>query len=176
MPIYLKGEAHKTMIITVLMYGTEGCISRLFRLLRRQINVYTCKHFSGAVKVCINTSPAPERCFKYFPGFPGAGEVSDKYIYGNTSPAPDKYLYTLFQRRRSAYIHLSGAGEAGKVFIYPGTEAWRVAKREELLLERTENLLQRILGFSLKDYKKCGHLKDAGEWGWHVILTKYETK
>src|SRR6218665_1053904 len=27
----------------------------------------------------------------------------------NASPAPEKYLYTLFRRRRSAYIHLSGA-------------------------------------------------------------------
>jgi len=31
------------------------------------------------------------------------------------------YLYTLLRRRRSAYMHLSGAGEAGEaeeVFVY----------------------------------------------------------
>ena|SRR6218665_862319 len=38
--------------------------------------------------------------------------------YCTTLPAPEKYLYTLFRRRRSAYIHLFGAGEAGGVFIY----------------------------------------------------------
>ena len=37
-----------------------------------------------------NASPA----FKYFPVFSGAGEVSDKYIYRNTSPATEKYLNT----------------------------------------------------------------------------------
>src|SRR6218665_1388973 len=58
-------------------------------LLQLQISVY--KHFSGAGKVCINTSPAPERCFKYFPGFSGAGEV-----YLNTSPAPEKYFYIIY--------------------------------------------------------------------------------
>src|SRR6218665_3982655 len=80
--------------------------------------------------------------FKYFPGFSGVGEVSDKYIYRERyfSGAGEvfKYtfgvgeawevfktpflrrrtLYTLFRRRRSAYIHLSGTGEAGEVFIY----------------------------------------------------------
>src|SRR6218665_3135838 len=49
---------------------------RLFRPLRRQISVY--KHFFGAGKVCINTSPAPERCFKI--------------------------LLRLIQRRRSVFI------------------------------------------------------------------------
>jgi len=42
-------------------------------------------------------------------------------IFENTFPAPEKYLYTLFLSQRSAYIHLSGAGEAGEageVFIY----------------------------------------------------------
>src|SRR6218665_2232714 len=49
-------------------------------------------------------------------------------VFENTFPAPEKYmyLYTLFRRRRSAYIHLSGAGEArepgeaGEVFICTG--------------------------------------------------------
>src|SRR6218665_671203 len=100
-------------------------------------------HFSGAGKVCVNTSPAPESVFKYFPGVSGAGEVSDKKYFSGagelfkyTSPAPEKpgkylkppfrrrrsiYRPTHFRRRRSAYIHLSGvgeAGEAGEVFIY----------------------------------------------------------
>jgi len=67
------------------------------------------KYFSGAGNVFLNTSqasPAPERC-----------HIHVSY----TSPAPDKYLYALFRRRRSAYIHLFGAGEAGEageVFIY----------------------------------------------------------
>jgi len=45
-------------------------------------------------------------------------------VFKNTFPVPEKYLYTLFRRRRSAYTHLSGAGEAreageaGEVFIY----------------------------------------------------------
>jgi len=57
--------------------------------------------------------------FKYFQGFSGAGDV-----YLNISPAPEKvflYIYTYIitlQRRRSVYIHLSGAGKAGEVFIY----------------------------------------------------------
>ena len=105
--------------------------------LRCQISVY--KHFSGAGKMCINTSPAPERCFQILPRlfrrrisvfkyFSGAGEVlliwylSDSgeawEVFKNTFLAPEKYLYTLFRRRKSAYIHLFGAGEAGEVFIY----------------------------------------------------------
>src|SRR6218665_1425847 len=103
----------------------------LLRLLRRQISVY--KYFSGAGKV----GKIPLRCrkgvFKYCPGFSGAVEVSDKYIYIKRRrsiqihfPAPEKpgkYLKTPFRRRRSVYTHLSGAGEAGEpreVFIYPG--------------------------------------------------------
>ena len=42
-------------------------------------------------------------------------------VFKNTFPVPEKYLYTLFRRRRSSYIHSSGAGEAreaGEVFIY----------------------------------------------------------
>ena len=35
---------------------------------------------------------------KYFPGFSGAGEISDKYIYINTYPAPEKFLNTLLRR------------------------------------------------------------------------------
>src|SRR6218665_3791046 len=107
-----------------------GCIQILLRLLRplwRQISVY--KHFSGAGKVCINTSLAPERCFKIlsrllqsrrsvFKYFSGAGEVF-LYIYlSDTSPAPEKpgkYLKTPFRRRRSIHRHFSGAGE---VLIY----------------------------------------------------------
>jgi len=27
-------------------------------------------------------------------------------VFKNTFPAPEKYLYTLFRRRRSAYIHI----------------------------------------------------------------------
>ena len=43
----------------------------------------------------------------------------------HTFPVPEKYLYTFFRRRRSAYIHLSGAGEAGEageVFTYTHSE------------------------------------------------------
>src|SRR6218665_3970556 len=36
-------------------------------------------------------------------------------VFETTFPAPEKYLYTHFRRRRSAYMHLSGAGE---VFIH----------------------------------------------------------
>ena len=49
----------------------------------------------------------------------GAGEAWE--VFKNTFPALEKYLYKLFRRRRSAYIHLFGAGEAGEageVFIY----------------------------------------------------------
>ena len=59
-----------------------GCIWILLRLprpLRRQISVH--EHFSGAGRVCMDTSPWPKGVFKYTPGFSGAGEVSDKYIY-----------------------------------------------------------------------------------------------
>jgi len=76
------------------------------------------KHFSGAGKVCINTSPALEGVFKYFPGFSGAGKVYlnnspalETYFLSDTSPAPDKpgkYLKTPFRRRRSIYTHFSG--------------------------------------------------------------------
>src|SRR6218665_1848178 len=73
------------------------------------------KYFSGfSGEVYLNISPAPE-----------------KYYLSDTSPAPEKpgkYLKTpfqrrrsintLFRRRRSAYIHLFGTGEAGEVFIY----------------------------------------------------------
>src|SRR6218665_1614555 len=85
-----------------------GCILillRLLRPLRRQKSVY--KHFSGVGKVFLNTSQA--------------SSAPERYEISNTSPAPEKYLYTLFRRRRSAYIHLFGAGEAGEageVFIY----------------------------------------------------------
>jgi len=51
--------------------------------------------------------------------FSGAGEAWE--VFENTFPAPGKYLYILFRRQRSAYIHLSGAGEAGEVgevFVY----------------------------------------------------------
>jgi len=80
--------------------------------------------------VCINTSPAPERCFfiNYFPCFSGAGEV-----YLNTSPTPEKYFYiytylisqapekpgtylkTPLRCQISIYTHFFGAGE---VLIY----------------------------------------------------------
>jgi len=65
-----------------------------------------------------NTSPAPEN---YLNTLLLAGEARE--VFKNTFPAPEKYLYKLFRRRRSAYIHLSGAGEAweareaGEVFI-----------------------------------------------------------
>src|SRR6218665_2451895 len=95
---------------------------RLLRLFRRQINY---KHFFGAGKFCINTSPAPERCF--FNTFQ-ASPVSERYqinkyieillragpAFKYTSPAPEKsgkYLKTPFRRRRSIYTHFSGAGE-----------------------------------------------------------------
>ena len=66
-------------------------------------------HFCGAREIFKCTSPAPEKPGKYLK---------------TPFPAPEKYLYTLFRRRRIAYIHLSGAGEAGElgeaeeVFIY----------------------------------------------------------
>ena len=73
--------------------------------------------FSGAKEVYINTSPAPEKCvkillrrrndvYKYFLGFPGAGAGEMfSYIYlSNTSPAPDKYFYTLSQGKRPRSI------------------------------------------------------------------------
>ena len=94
--------------------------------------------------MCINTSPTPEKCFlNTFQASPAperyqisiyierAGEVfkytspspkkPGKYLK-NTFPASEKYLYTLFRRRRSAYIHLSGAGKAEEVFIYTQVE------------------------------------------------------
>ena len=49
----------------------------------------------------------------------------------NTCNTPEKYLYTLFRRRRSAYIHLFGAGEAGEageVFIYTLLELFLVSQ------------------------------------------------
>src|SRR6218665_1628733 len=109
----------------------------LLRLLRRQISVY--KRFFGVRKVCINTSSA---VFKYFLGFSGLEEVylntstaPEKYFYiylSDTSPAPEKhgkYIYAPFRRRRSIYIHLSGAGEAGEVFIYTGlTSSFLIVK------------------------------------------------
>src|SRR6218665_3828759 len=52
---------------------------------------------------------------------PLQGRRSLGRVFKNTFPAPEKCLYTLFRRRRSAYIHLSGAGEAGEageIFIY----------------------------------------------------------
>src|SRR6218665_2933408 len=77
-------------------------------LLRRRKIVY--KYFSGAGKVFLDTSqasPVPEKYFYI------------QYIYlSDTFPAPEKYLYTNFRRRRSAYIHLSGAGKAGEISIY----------------------------------------------------------
>src|SRR6218665_569384 len=75
---------------------------RLLRPLRRQISVY--KNFSGAEKVCINTSLAPEVVFKYFPGFSGAGEVSDKYIY----------IEVLLRRRRNLGSPLISNGKKCK--------------------------------------------------------------
>jgi len=87
------------------------------------------KYFSGAGKVFLNTSQASPRrinVFKYFSGafyiyiliwyLSGAGEAWE--VFKNTFPAPEKYLYTLFRRQRSDYIHLSGVGEAGEIFIY----------------------------------------------------------
>src|SRR6218665_3154871 len=71
--------------------------------------------------VYINTYPAPENYFYIYTYLIPlrAGEAWE--IFKNIFPAPEKYLYTLFRRRRSAYIHLSGdgeAGEAGEVFVY----------------------------------------------------------
>ena len=50
--------------------------------------------------------------------FSGVGEASD--VFENIFSEPEKYLYTFFRRRRRTYIDLSGAGEAGEVFIYTG--------------------------------------------------------
>ena len=70
------------------------------------------KYFSGAEK-CV---------FKDFTGFSSAGEVSDKYIYRNTSPTLQNYVSTLlrageawevfkntFPARRSIYTRFSGS-------------------------------------------------------------------
>src|SRR6218665_2211989 len=68
--------------------------------------------------VYINTYPAPENYFYIYTYLIPlrAGEAWE--VFENIFPTSEKYLYTLFRRRRSAYIHLSGAGEAGEVFIY----------------------------------------------------------
>ena len=81
------------------------------------------KYFSGAGKVFLNT----------IQGFSDAGEVSDKYIYRNTSPAPEKprkYLKTPFRHRRSIYTHFSSAGE---VLIYTYLAPERPEKPEKYL-------------------------------------------
>ena len=58
----------------------------------------------------LHTSPAPEEHYLY-----DTSPVPETWeVFKNTFPAPEKYLYTLFRRRRSAYIHLFGAGEAGE--------------------------------------------------------------
>src|SRR6218665_1963795 len=111
----------------------------------RQISVY--KHFSGAGKVYINTSPAPERCFQILPRllrrrrrvfkfFSGSGEVlllrslpvpgESWEVFKNTFPVPEKYLYTLFRCR----THFSGAGE---VLIYTYLVPERPEKLEKYL-------------------------------------------
>src|SRR6218665_234017 len=107
----------------ISFYGCIQILLLLLRPLRRQISVY--KHFSGAGKVCINTSPAPERCFQILPRLFQRGEVYlnispalENYNLSDTSPAPEKlgkYLKTPFRRRKSIYTHFSGAGE---VLIY----------------------------------------------------------
>src|SRR6218665_3850021 len=51
------------------------------------LSVY--KHFSGAEEVCINTSPAPERCINTF----------------QASPAPEKYLDRLLRHRWDMVAH-----------------------------------------------------------------------
>src|SRR6218665_3714466 len=98
----------------------------LLRPLRRQISVY--KHFSGAGNVCtvykyfsgagkmfLNTSqasPALERhqISIYIEILPRrlksnnihlSGTKEAWKIFKNAFPAPEKYLYTLFRRRRS---------------------------------------------------------------------------
>ena len=83
----------------------EWCFQRLPRLLRRRRNVF--KYFSGAGEVLLISFLS------------GAGEAWE--VFKNTFPPPEKCLYTLIWHRRSAYIHLFGAGEAGEtgeVFIY----------------------------------------------------------
>jgi len=85
-------------------------------LLQRQKSlgsIYT--HFSGAGEVFLYIR------LTLIWYLSGAGEAWE--VFENTFPAPGKYLYTLFRCWRSAYIHLSGAGEAGEageVFIYTG--------------------------------------------------------
>src|SRR6218665_1677431 len=96
--------------------------------------------------IIINTSPRRKGVYKYFPGFSGAGEVSDKYIYRNTctSPPPEKprkYLHTPIRRWRSifthfsvaggvfrAYIHLSGAGEALSTPVKINPSLWKKSR------------------------------------------------
>src|SRR6218665_2719642 len=68
----------------------------------RKIRVY--KHFSGAKKVCINTSLGPERCFQILP----------------------RHL----RRRRSVLKCLSGAGEVLLILYISGAgEACEVLKK-----------------------------------------------
>ena len=102
------------------------------------------RHFSGAGKVYLNTSPVPERCFQILPRLlrrrrsvfkylSGAGEVFIYIYLSDTSPAPEKlgkYLKTPFQRRRSIYTQFSGAGE---VLIYTYLAPERPEKPEKYL-------------------------------------------
>src|SRR6218665_3919967 len=67
----------------------------------RVVTVYKCvSGFSGARKLCINTSPAQERCFQILPRLLRRQRGISIYIYlSDTSPAPDmpgKYLYKPF--------------------------------------------------------------------------------
>src|SRR6218665_526715 len=71
------------------VYINTSPFLRLLRPLQRQISVY--KHFSGAEKVCINTSPAPERCFQVLLRL-----LRHRKVYLKTSPAPGKYFYIIY--------------------------------------------------------------------------------
>src|SRR6218665_198038 len=147
-PPAIKTAVHTWIIIEVLPASITSGVYKYFSGFSGARLVYY-KHFSGAGKVCINTSPAQEMRFQILPRllrrqrsvfkyFPGAAEVF-LYIYSSDiSPAPEKpgkclktpilkrrrsiYAHLLFRRRRSAYLHLFGAGEAGEageVFIHP---------------------------------------------------------
>src|SRR6218665_2976365 len=69
--------------------------------------------------VYINTYPAPENYFYIYTYLIPlrAGEAWE--VFKNIFPASEKYLYTLFRRRRSAYIHLSGAEKPEKYLYTP---------------------------------------------------------
>src|SRR6218665_254133 len=99
-PPAIKTAVHTWIIIEVLPASITSGVYKYFSGFSGARLVYY-KHFSGAGKVCINTSPAQEMRFQILPRLSGAREV-----YLNTSPTPQKYFYIYthlipLRRRRS---------------------------------------------------------------------------